>query len=200
MVIVKSRGEVVPVNAQTEDLFVYRREELLGRPVELPVPEGCREAHWGHRRWFFIEPQVRPMEAGLSQYGWHKDGAVFPVEIRLGALEAGEDMLVLSAIREVSERNALEKSRRRATVAQLRNAREIEAKNRELPLSEARFRPFTEASLDAVVTGNGHARNPIRFGRRSQIDQSARIDGGFTLDDPMFPAYTTTGMVGEAAR
>src|SRR5262245_47314717 len=140
------------------------------------------------------------MGAGMAMYGRSKDGAEFPGEIRLGALEAGEGMLDLSAIREVSERNALEKTRRRFTAAQLGNAWEIEAKNRELTLSEARHRQLTEASLDAVVTADGHGRIPLRFERRQQVDQSARVDGSSTLDDPLFPAHATTGRVGEAAR
>src|SRR5262245_38607786 len=177
MVIVNSRGEIVLVKAQTEDLFGYRREKSLGQPVELLVPERCREAQWGHRGGFFIEPQVRPMGAGMARYGRRKDGAELPVELRHGALEAGEGMLVLSAIREVSERNALEKTRRRFTAAQLRNAGEIEAKNRELTLSEARDRQSTEASLDAVVMADGHGRISLRFARRLQVDRSARVDG-----------------------
>jgi PAS domain S-box-containing protein len=200
MVIVSGRGEIVLVNAQTEDLFGYRREELLGQPVELLVPERCRETHLGHRRWLFIEPRVRPVGAGMALYWRRKDAPVFPVEIRLSALEAGKGMLVLSAILEVSERNALEKTRRRLIVAQLRNAREIEAKNRELTLSKARYRQMTEASLDAVITADRHGRIPLRFEHRLQADQSARVDGRSTLDDSLFPAHATTGRVGEAAR
>jgi protein-histidine pros-kinase len=200
IVIVNSRGEIVLVNAQTEDLFGYRREELLGQPVELLVPERCREAQLGHRPWFFIEPQVRPMGAGMALYGWRMDRAEFPVEIRLSALEASEGMLVLSAICEVSERNALEKTRRRFTAAQLRNAWEIEAKNCELTRSETRYRQLTEVSLDAVITAVGHGRIRLRLERRLQVDQSARIDGSSTLDDSLFPAHATTGRVGEAAR
>jgi PAS domain S-box-containing protein len=200
MVIVSSRGEIVLVNAQTEDLFGYRREELLGQPVELLVPQRCRETPLGHRPRFFIEPHVRPMGAGMALYGRRKVGAAFPVEIRLSAPEAGEGMLVLSAIGEVSERNAPEKTRRRFTAAPLRNAWEIEAKNRELTLSEARSRQLTEASLDAVVAADGHGRIPLRFEPRLQADQSARVDGRSTLDDSLFPAHATTGRVGEAAR
>jgi PAS domain S-box-containing protein len=183
-----------------EELFGFRRGELLGQPVELLVPERGREAHLGYRPWFFIEPQVRLMGAGMALYGRREDGVEFPVEIRLIALEAGEGLLVLSAIREVSERNALEKTRLRFTAAQLRNAWEIEAKNRELTLSEGRHRQSTEASLDAVVTVDGHVRIPFRFESRLQVDQSARVDGSSYLDVPPFPAHATTGRVGEEAR
>ena len=159
MVIVSSRVEIVLVNAQTE---AVRRsaQGVDGSAGGAFVPERRREAHLEHRRWSFIEPQVRPMGAGKALYGRRKDGAEFPVEIRLGALEAGEGRLVLSAIREVSERNALEKTRRRFVAAQLRNAWEIEAKSRELTLSEARHRQLTEASLNAVITADAHVDPP----------------------------------------
>jgi PAS domain S-box-containing protein len=197
-VIVNCRGEIVLVHAETEDRFGYRREELPGQPVELRVPERCR-AHLGHRRWFFIEPQLRPMGARTALYRRSKDGGEFPVEIRLSALQASEGMLVLSALRAVSEHNALEKTRRRFTAAKVRNTWVIHAKNRELTLSEASYRQLTEASLGAVGTAGGHGRIPLRFKRRLKFDHSARVDGSSTLEDPLFPAHATTGRVGKAA-
>jgi hypothetical protein len=140
------------------------------------------------------------MEAGMALYGWRKYGAEFPVGIRLSSPEVGEGILVLNAIREVSEPNAPEKTRRRVTAAQLSNAREIKAKNRELTLSDARCRPLTEVGLDAVVAADGHARIPLRFGRRLKVERSARVDGRSTLDDPLFPDHAITDRAGEAAR
>jgi PAS domain S-box-containing protein len=111
LVIVSSRGEIVLINAQTENLFGYRREELLGQPVELLVPERFRAAHSGHRQRFSIEPRVRPMGAEMVLYGRRKDGTEFPAEISLSPLEADEGMLVLSSIRDITGRRRAERRR-----------------------------------------------------------------------------------------
>ncbi|MFJ3307025.1 PAS domain S-box protein [Streptomyces sp. NPDC086549] len=108
MVIVDDTGTIKLVNAQTEALFGHRREELLGRPVELLVPGRFRAHHTEHRNNYAHNQQVRPMGAGLDLYGLRKDGTEFPVEISLSPLETSDGLLVSAAVRDVSERKAAE--------------------------------------------------------------------------------------------
>jgi PAS domain S-box-containing protein len=108
MVIVNADGRIVVVNSQTEILFGYSRQELIGQPVELLIPARLEHLHTKHRASFLAEPHVRPMGAGLELFGKRKNGTEFPVEISLSPLRTPQGLFVTSAIRDISERKRAE--------------------------------------------------------------------------------------------
>jgi len=108
MVIVDREGMVVMVNAQTEKVFGYERDDLLGKHVEQLVPIRFRDVHPFHRSQYGKNPRVRPMGAELELYALRKDGTEFPVEISLSPMETEEDKLIIAAIRDIAERKRAE--------------------------------------------------------------------------------------------
>ncbi len=108
IVMVNQDGRVVLVNAQTERLFGYACEELIGQSVEILVPQRFRGEHCTHRGGFLAAPRARPMGAGRELFGRRKDGSEFLVEIGLNPIHSDEGLFVLTAIVDITERKRAE--------------------------------------------------------------------------------------------
>lgn len=115
MVIVDSDGRIVETNRQTQALFGYEQRELLGQSIEVLMPARFRSVHVGHRRGFAAQPRTRPMGAGFELFGLRKSGEEFPIEISLSPLETTQEgRLVVSAIRDITDRKKLQEGLRLA--------------------------------------------------------------------------------------
>lgn len=167
MVMVGRDGRIVLVNAQTEKLFNYRREELLGKSIEILVPERFRSSHPSYRGMFYDDLKTRSMGTGRDLYALRKDGTEFPVEIGLNPVSTGDETFVLAAVVDVTERKRLEERFRQAVEA-APNAMVMVARSGQIVLVNAQVEKlfgYTRdeligKSIDALVPGRFRAGHP----------------------------------------
>jgi PAS domain S-box-containing protein len=149
IVVTKADGRITSINAQVEQLFGYTRQELIGQGVEILVPERFRQKHPAHRGAYNTHASLRPMGAGLELFGRRKDGGEFPVDIMLSPMETADGRVVISVIRDVSDRKRAQEAIRR---------------------SEQQFRALFEFSPDAIVASDPEGRI---------IEMNARVESMF---------------------
>jgi PAS domain S-box-containing protein len=133
IVAIDATGRIVLANAQTSRLLGYSRQELVGQPVEILVPTELREHHVGFRTRYVEDPVLRPMGVGGQQLmAQRKDGSRFPADISLSSMQTEEGMLVAAAIRDASERLAVqaEYDRLKAIAEEERLARRLQQTQR----------------------------------------------------------------------
>jgi PAS domain S-box-containing protein len=114
IVIVNREGCITLVNAQAEKWFGYKREELLDQPIEILVPDRFLAHHKSYRDAYINNPLTRPMGVGMELYGRRKDGAELPLEINLSPLQVGDNLYIISIIRDISARKRSEQAQREA--------------------------------------------------------------------------------------
>lgn len=141
LVITDNRGNITMANRQTEKLFGWTREQLIGKNIETLMPTRFRTQHVQHRDHFAEHPHARPMGVGMELAALRVDGSEFPVEISLSPIQIDNQTLVAAAIRDASERREMERTQRRlhdlemaqaehlATVGQLAAGMAHEIKN-----------------------------------------------------------------------
>ena len=146
VVAVDRDGTIVQANSQAQELFGYESDELIGQKVEMLVPEAYRRQHHQHRENFSQTPKTRRMGAELELYGRRRNGSEFPVEISLSPVSTERGTLVLSAIRDISDRKRIAEELRRANEELHR--RTIE----QLGEYRSRLASIIDSSEDAILS------------------------------------------------
>jgi formate hydrogenlyase transcriptional activator len=114
ILVCDAQGRITEANARVNTIFGYQREELVGQPIETLIPERFRQGHLQHRANYTREPRLRPMGIGLDLQGLRRDGTEFPVDILLGPVETQQGRVVISIVRDLSERQKYEEALKRS--------------------------------------------------------------------------------------
>jgi PAS domain S-box-containing protein len=177
MIMANREGHIILLNAQAEKVFGYAREELLGRSIEVLLPESFRTGHPGHRDDFHRAPSARSMGAGQDLHGRRKDGSAVPVEIGLKPIETPEGMAVLASIVDITARRRVE-----AETAQQRN--ELAHLSRVAMLGELSGSLAHELNQPlAAILSNAQAAQRILGRGAGELDEIREILKDIVADD-----------------
>ncbi len=193
MIIIDSTGQILFANRQVSAIFGHENADIVGKHVEMLLPERFRVRHIGHRRGYTANVRVRPMGAGLDLFGMRKDGTEFPVEISLSPLGKDGEVRVAAAIRDVTERKhveqALEVARRDAEHANLAKSRFLATASHDLRqplqtlglLNGALRRMTTDTECQEVLAQQEQAIDAMSRLLNALLDISKLESGAITL-------------------
>ncbi len=159
IVVMDRQGRIARVNTRVEAVFGYRAKELIGWPVEMLMPPAFRERHARHRVGYLAQPRLRQMGAGMELYGRRKDGSKFPVDIMLAPVHTRDGLIVLSIIRDITERKQFEQMLREQNV-ELENA--VLAKDRLLASMSHELRTPLNAIIGFAGTLNANQEKHLQ--------------------------------------
>jgi two-component system, LuxR family, sensor kinase FixL len=204
-VLVDNQGRILLVNAHTEELFGYARDELIGKTVDILVPERFVRAHGNDRANFIAAPETRAMGAGRELFACRKDGSEFPVEIGLNPIQTRRGLLVLANVVDISARLAVEEEARhrreqvellcRASLLGEMTASLAHELNQPLSaivnnataamqyLEQGRLGPERLHGILTDVVGDGRRAHEIISNVRSAIKKGSAIRGQINLND-----------------
>ena len=199
MIIVDDRGVITIVNGQAEVMFGYTRAELVGQPIESLLPERTRKKHVPFREEFIGDPKLRPMGSNRQLLARRKDGSEFPVEISLSPARIGSGMFVSSVIRDVTERQAMEReiieAKQEAERANKANSAFLAAASHDLRqpvqalslLNGALRRTVKDERAIEMIDSQGHSLTAMTNLLNSLLDISRLDAGAVTPELEEFP-------------
>ncbi len=109
IIIIDSIGKIKMVNSQAEILFGYKREEIIGKKIEILMPPGFRKEHQDYWKKNIENPKIGAIGIGRQLYGLNKNGKEFPIKIRLNYITSNEGLLISADIRDISIQNEIER-------------------------------------------------------------------------------------------
>ncbi len=182
ILVVDHHGQILYVNTRLEEMFGYRREELLGQLVELLMPLRFHDIHQHHRAQYMKSPHIRSMGSGMDLEGRRKDGSEFPIEAGLSHISMGDEVVILTTITDISKRKEIETNLERR----------VEERTREI---ERRQRISDELrDILAILNSNRPVNEILQYiARRARLLLHAQASAVYCLqegDEPLHASAT----------